>query len=303
MEYSPPPFFKRGPSLITRFAFFSILSIVLLVADARFGYLQVLRQAVAVVLYPLQRLSALPGELIERSGEFFVTQSTLRTQNQALQQQAMQNAADLQRVEALAKENDHLRQLLTMRERVARTTVAADILYAPRDPFSRRVVIDRGSQHDVKPGSAVIDRTGVIGQVTRVLPWVSEVTLITDKEQAVPIQVLRSGLRGVTFGIGYDGTLELRFMPVNADIQNGDVLVTSGIDGTYPAGLAVAMVENIDRTTGNMFAKIVVKPLAGADRSVHLLVLSQGAVNPPRPEEPNDGDVAKKGRGKGRRGG
>ena len=283
MEYSPPPFFKRGPSLITRFAFFSILSIVLLVADARFGYLQVLRQAVAVVLYPLQRLSALPGELIERSGEFFVTQSTLRTQNQALQQQAMQNAADLQRVEALAKENDYLRQLLTMRERVARTTVAADILYAPRDPFSRRVVIDRGSQHDVKPGSAVIDRTGVIGQVTRVLPWVSEVTLITDKEQAVPIQVLRSGLRGVTFGIGYDGTLELRFMPVNADIQNGDVLVTSGIDGTYPSGLPVATVSNIERNAAYAFARITCTPAAGVSSYGQVLVVGMATAPPENP--------------------
>src|SRR5687768_4466961 len=150
MEYSAPPFFQRGPSLITRFAFFSVLSIVLLVADARFGYLQVLRQSVSVVLYPLQRLTALPGELFARSGEFFVTQSTLRTENQQLQQQALQNAAELQRLEALGRENDHLRELLAMRERVGRITVAAEILYAPRDPFTRRVVIDRGSQHDVR---------------------------------------------------------------------------------------------------------------------------------------------------------
>ena len=99
-------------------------------------------------------------------------------------------------------------------------------------------MVDKGFQHGVKAGQAVVDDNGVVGQVTRVFPWLSEVTLVTDKEQAVPIQAVRSGLRGVTFGIGYDGTLELRFMPVNADIQNGDLLVTSGIDGTYPAGPA-----------------------------------------------------------------
>ena len=283
MEYSPPPFFKRGPSLITRFAFFSILSIILLVADARFGYLQVLRQAVGVVLYPLQRLSALPGELLARSGEFFVTQSTLRSENEQLQQQALLNAAELQRLEALSRENEHLRQLLAMRERVGRITLAADILYAPRDPFSRRVVIDRGSEHGVRAGVAVVDRTGVVGQVTRVFPWVAEVTLITDKEQAVPIQVLRSGLRGVTFGIGYDGTLELRFMPVNADIQNGDVLVTSGIDGTYPAGLPVAVVTNIERNAAYAFARITCTPAAGVSSYGQVLVVGTDTAPPPNP--------------------
>jgi rod shape-determining protein MreC len=283
MEYSPPPFFKRGPSLITRFAFFSLLSVTLLVADARFGYLELLRQAVAVVLYPFQRLSALPGELLHSSGEFFVTQSYLRKENDQLKQQALLDAAELQSLAALTRENEHLRQLLAMRERVGRNTIAADVLYAPRDPFSRRVIIDRGSQHGVQAGVAVIDRTGVVGQVTRVFPWVSEVTLITDKEQAVPIQVLRSGLRGVTFGIGYDGTLELRFMPVNADIQNGDVLVTSGIDGTYPAGLPVAVVSNIERNAAYAFARITCAPAAGVNSHAQLLVVGMDG---PRPANP-----------------
>lgn len=283
MEYSPPPFFKRGPSLLTRFAFFSILSLTLMVADARFGYLHVLRQAVSVVLYPLQRLSALPGAVFERSAAFFSTQSSLRVQNEELMRQALFNAAELQSMEALARENENLRQLLAMRERAGRTAVAADILYAPRDPFTRRVVIDRGTQHGVDAGMAVVDATGVIGQVTRVFPWTAEVTLITDKEQAVPIQVLRSGLRGVTFGIGYDGTLELRFMPVNADIQNGDVLVTSGIDGTYPHGLPVAVVSNIERNAAYAFARITCVPAAGVSRHAQVLVLGSDPAWPPHP--------------------
>jgi rod shape-determining protein MreC len=283
MEYTPPPFFKRGPSLVARFAFFFLLSIVLLIADARFNYLQMVRTGVSVVLYPLQVLSALPGELLERSAEFFVTASTLRTQNEQLQKQALQNAADLQRLEALGRENEHLRQLLGMRERVGRTTVAADILYAPRDPFTRRVVVDRGSQHGVTAGAAVIDHGGVIGQVTRVFPLVSEVTLITDKEQAVPIQVMRSGLRGVTFGIGYDGTLELRFMPVNADIQNGDVLVTSGIDGTYPAGLPVAVVSNIERNAAYAFARITCTPASGVSSFGQVMVVGMASAPPENP--------------------
>jgi rod shape-determining protein MreC len=280
MEYAPPPFFKTGPSLLTRFAFFSLLSISLLVADARFGYLQVLQSAVAVVIYPLQQLATLPGTLIGRIGEFFVTHAQLERDNEQLKHQSLTDAAALQDQQALVAENQHLRELLGMRERVVREALAAQIVYAPRDPFTRRVMVDKGSQAGVKAGRAVV------GQVTRVHPWLSEVTLVTDKEQAVPIQVLRSGLRGVTFGIGYDGTLELRFMPVNADIQNGDVLVTSGIDGTYPPGLPVAVVSNIERNAAYAFARITCTPAAAVSGYGQVLILSADDAFPaPAPAE------------------
>lgn len=274
MEYATPPFFKRGPSLLTRFAFFSLLSITLLVADARFGYLHVLQQAVGVVIYPVQRLATLPGALAGRVGEFFVTHARLERENEQLKRRNLQDAAALQSQQAVAAENQHLRRMLELRERIPRDAIGAEIVYAPRDPFTRRVVVDRGSRHGVKAGQAVVDHIGVVGQVTRVFPWLSEVTLVTDKEQAVPIQVLRSGLRGVTFGIGYDGALELRFMPVNADIQNGDVLVTSGIDGTYPSGLPVAVVTNIERNAAYAFARITCTPAAAVGGFGQVLILS-----------------------------
>ena len=283
MEYSPPPFFKRGPSLLTRFTFFSILSVVLLVADARFNYLQVLRQSIAAVVYPLQRLSSVPGSLVVRVGEFFVTQSQLQRENEQLRRQELLNTGAMQVGKALESENQHLRQLLGLRERLPREFIAAEILYSHRDPFTRRVVVDKGFQHGVKAGQAVIDETGVVGQVTRVFAWVSEVTLVTDKEQAVPIQSVRSGLRGVTFGIGYDGTLELRFMPVNADVQNGDLLVTSGIDGTYPPGLPVAVVSNIERNAAYAFARITCTPTAGVTSFSQVLVVSTADQVPERP--------------------
>jgi rod shape-determining protein MreC len=276
MEYSPPPFFKRGPSLLTRFTFFSLMSLVLLTSDARFSYLNSLRQVVAVVVYPLQEVSSLPASLVRQVKEFFVTQASLQRENDQLRRQNLLNAAALQNQQALAGENQHLRRLLALRERVARQFIAAEVLYAHRDPFTRRVVVDKGSQHGVIPGSAVLDDSGVIGQVTRVFAWMSEVTLVTDKEQAVPIQVLRNGLRGVTFGIGYDGTLELRFMPVNADIQNGDLLVTSGIDGTYPSGLPVAVVSNIERNAAYAFARIACTPAAGVDSYGQVMIVAAG---------------------------
>jgi rod shape-determining protein MreC len=289
MEYSPPPFFKRGPRLLTRFTFFSILSVVLLIADARFNYLQMLRQGIAAVVYPLQRLSALPGGLAGRVGDFFVTQSQLQRENEQLRLKQLQDGGSLQAQSALESENQHLRRLLGMRERVPRQFVGAEVLYAHRDPFTRKVVVDKGFQHGVKAGLAVIDENGVVGQVTRVFPWLSEVTLVTDKEQAVPIQAVRSGLRGVTFGIGYDGTLELRFMPVNADIQNGDLLVTSGIDGTYPPGLPVAVVSNIERNAAYAFARIMCTPVAGVSSYSQVLIVASAD---PFPENPATADEA-----------
>ncbi len=273
MEYSAPPFFKHGPSLLTRFTFFSLLSITLLVADARLGYLPKLRQVVGVVVYPVQRLSAVPAELSRRVSEFFVTQAELERENELLKQQNLANTAALQTQQALIAENRHLRELLAMSQRLQRSYLGAEILYSARDPFTRRVVVDKGFQHGVQEGLPVVDQVGVVGQVTRVFPWLSEVTLVTDKEQTIPIQVLRSGLRGVTFGMGYDGALELRFMPVNADIENGDVLVTSGIDGTYPPGLPVAIVSNIERNSAYAFARVTCKPAAGISSYGQVLIV------------------------------
>ena len=274
MEYSPPPFFKRGPSLLTRFTFFSLLSVVLLVADARFNYLQLARQGIAAVVYPLERLSSLPAAVTSRIGDFFVTQSQLQRDNEQLKHKQLLDGAALQAGKSLESENQHLRQLLELRERLPREFIAAEMVYSNRDPFTRRVVLDKGFQHGVKAGQAVVDEAGVVGQVTRVFPWVSEVTLVTDREQAIPIQSVRTGLRGVTFGIGYDGTLELRFMPVNTDIQNGDLLVTSGIDGTYPPGLPVAVVSNVERNAAYPFARITCTPAASVTSFTQVLIVA-----------------------------
>ncbi len=290
MEYTPSPFFKRGPSLLTRLSFFTVLSLVLLYADARFHYMESMRKVVAVVLYPLQQIADMPGDLASRVGSFFVTQAALQRENERLARETFLNAGLLQTQQALIEENRHLRDLLDMRERIGQTSVSAEILFFGRDPFSRKVIVDKGSAQGIEEGAAVVDDTGLVGQVSRAFPWTAEVALITDREQVVPVQIVRNGLRAVVFGIGYDGALDLRFMPVNADIENGDVLVTSGIDGVYPAGLPVAMVSNIERNAAYPFARITCTPSAGVNRHRQLLVLSRLA---PLPEYP----AAEAGRG------
>ncbi len=287
MEHSPPPFFRRGPTPLARLLLCSLLSVAFLVADARYGYLEGVRKVVAVIIYPLQRLGGAPRALLDTVGEFFVTQTSLRTENTKLAAQSLNDAIMLRKYAALAAENLHLRDLLGARQRFPESTIFAEVLYAGRDLFTRKIVIDKGQQHGVKPGQPVIDQIGIVGQVTRVYPWLSEVTLVTDKEQAVPVQNLRNGLRAVLGGTGNDGQLELKFIPLNADFQNGDQLVTSGIDGIYPPGLPVAEVSNVERNAAYLFARITGKPLAGVASHSQVLVLNWENKLPERPvEEP-----------------
>jgi rod shape-determining protein MreC len=283
MDTQLPPLFKRGASPLTRLVFFTLLSLLLFIADARLKYLETFRLSLSVVIYPLQKLATAPGLLLDRVSDFFATQSYLTNENASLKQQNLLNAAKLQRYQTLEEENNHLRRLLNARDGFQGNATLAEILYSGRDLFSRRIVIDKGRQDDIKPGQAVVDDIGVIGQVTRAYPFVSEVTLITDKEQTVPVEVVRNGLRAVVFGAGESGELELRYMPVNVEIQTGDELVTSGIDGTYPYGLPVAVVSRIERNAAYAFARILCTPNAGVDRYRHVLVLSS---QPQIPENP-----------------
>ena len=283
MEYSPPPFFKTGPTPLVRLLIFAVLSLAFLVADVRFSYLETLRQVAAVVVYPLQRIAAAPAGIARRIGDFFTTHGSLREENARLKQENFENAALLLQLKALQAENRQLRELLAARERLAIELVAVEVLYAARDPFSRKLVIDRGSQQGVHPGQPVVDDRGLVGQVTRAYPWLAEVTLVSDKGQFVPVQNVRNGLRAVLSGTGGDGALELRFIPLNADFESGDELVTSGIDGVYPPGLPVAKVASIERSADQIFARVTCTPLAGVANYAQLLVVSGSRELPPRP--------------------
>jgi rod shape-determining protein MreC len=284
MEHSPPPFFNRGPAPLVRLAFFASLSLALLVLDARFRYTESVRSVLALAVYPLQILATMPAALGERLSGYFASQTQLRDENAELRSKLLAASQSAQRFEAAQAETQQLRRLIGAAERLPLKSLPAEILYNGRDPYSRKVVIDKGSQHGVRAGSPVVDEAGVLGQVTRAHALAAEVTLLTDKDQAIPVQLVRNGLRAVAFGAG-SGMLELRFMAANAEIQNGDRLVTSGIDGTYPPGLPVATVARVERDAAYAFARIVCQPAAGVESGRYVLVLANEARQAAPPEE------------------
>jgi rod shape-determining protein MreC len=300
MDYQPPPFFSRGPAPLVRLGFFVSLAVLLMVLDARFRYAESIREIVALIAYPLQRVSLAPSELLGAAADFFTTQVALKQENDRLKTKDLLEASELLTLESLRAENAQLRRLFDARERLPRPATLAEILYQGRDPFSHKVIIDKGSRQGIEAGQAVIDDIGVVGQVTRVHPWIAEVTLVTDKEQRTPVEVVRNGLRAVVYGGGDKGTLDLSYTATNADVQADDLLVTSGIDGTYPPGLPVAKVSKIERDAAYSFAKITCVPTAGTDQNRQVLVLSREAnlPAPPAEAEPRAGPAPKQKRPK-----
>lgn len=292
-----PQFFRHGPGPLARLVFFALLSLLLMALDTRFKYLPEIRQTIAVVIYPLQRLAQVPAVIYDRMSGLFISQ-ILVDEITHLRQRHLIDQGQLQRLLALKAENVQLRKLLEVGQQAENKATMAEILYVPHDPFSRKVILDKGSQNDIQPGQIVVDDVGVVGQITRVYPWLSEVTLITDKDHSVPVQLVRSGLRSMVSGTGEDGTLELRYLAANADIQNGDLLVTSGIDGIYPPGLPVALVSKIESNAAYAFARITCTPAAGVNRNRQVLVLSPLLPVPERPVESVETKPEDKKRGK-----
>ena len=281
MEYSPPPFFKQGPSANARLAFFALLAIALLVIDARTSMLTTIRQGIGAALYPLQRTVLVPRDSARILGDYFGGISRLRDERAELARIEAANARTLLQVEQLAAENSQLRRTLEMRERLAIRSVIGEVLYETRDPYTHRVVLDRGLQHGIALGQPVIDATGVIGQVTLVLPLSCEVTLISDGSTTLPVELSRTGQRAISFGGPNPGRLELRYLPTNSDVVTGDLVVTSGLGGVFPPGLPVGRVESFQREGGGSFASATMTPLAGVHSSHLLLVLLTERANVP----------------------
>ena len=275
LDRDPPPFFRQGPSALSKLAVCSALALFLMVADSRFKVMQPLRIALATVLYPAQWLALRPVLLYQSTSQYFSSLTAVQAEQEETNKKHNLQSQRANQVDQLSLENERLRKLLGLRARLQSPSTAAQVIYDAADPYSRKVIIDKGMADHVNLGSPVLDESGVLGQVTRVYPLVSEVTLITDRDHAIPVLNTRTGARGVAYGdvsLRADA-MELRFMAANADVTAGDLLTTSGVDGVYPPGLPVARVEKVERRVDAVFARIYCVPLAQVSGSAHVMVL------------------------------
>lgn len=284
MIRDPPPFFHRGPSPLARLTFFTLAAIALMIADHRFHALEAVRLSLAVLAHPVQQLAALPARAAGRIADYFASQEGLLRENRELRVKVLEESAMAQEAALLRAEEDHLLQMEPGRSRYAKQGIIAEVLYTARNPFTRKIIVDKGLTQGIRPGMPVIDGAGVVGQVTSVATFTSEVTLVTERDQSVPVMLVRNGLRALAVGSGKDGAIDVPFMPLSADVVQGDLFVTSGIDGTYPPGLMVARVTSVEKNAAYVFAKIVARPAAGVDNYRYVMVLPLAAPGAPRPE-------------------
>jgi rod shape-determining protein MreC len=298
LDRTPPPFFKQGTSALSKLMLCSALALFLMVADARFKVTQPVRAAIGTVLYPLQWVAMRPVQLLRNGGEYLQSLQIAQSAEAGARAKLVLQSQRANQVDQLTQENERLRKLLGLRDRITTPAQAAEVLYDAADPYTRKILIDKGLAQGVEAGSPVIDESGVLGQVTRVHPLISEVTLVIDRDHAIPVLNTRTGARSVAYGDptgAHGGSLELRFMAGNADVQEGDMLTTSGVDGVYPPGLPVAKVEKVERRADSAFARIYCSPQALVEGARHVMVLKPIAGQiPPRPAA-EDAVPAKKG--------
>jgi len=275
LERSPPPFFKQGTSALTKLIIFSFISMAMMLADQRYNIVQPARWVLSLMIYPVQWLALRPQVAWHDMGDVFEGKQDVLDNLQAAQAQLLAQSVRTVQLEQLELENRHLRELLELRQRMGTPAVAAEVLYEAGDPFTRKMVLDKGALSGMVQGSPVMDEQGILGQITRVHPLVSEITLVTDREHSMPVLNTRTGARGVAFGeSGGAPLLELRYMATNADIEIDDVLTTSGVDGVYPPGIPVAKVVKVERRADTVFARILCESLARVQGARHVMVLA-----------------------------
>lgn len=269
-----------APSHLTRFVLLSTLSVALMMLDHRGQHLEKIRAGLNTLAYPVQLIAAAPAYLFRGIGDFFTTRGTLREDNEKLLAERQALLAKLQQFDALEQENQRLRQMLVSAAVVADKAIAAELVEVSTEPFTRKIMIAKGAQDGVHVGQSVIDAHGIMGQVTQVAGNVSRVTLITDAGHAIPVLNNRSGLRAMVFGTGNPDTVKVPYLTANADIQEGDLLVSSGMGGTFPPGYPVARVTKIVNDPNEAFLAIAAKPAAQLNHGKQVLLVWRGGIAP-----------------------
>lgn len=262
---------RLGPT--ARLLIWLAIGVSCVVADSRYHALDGLRSGFSLVLQPVRQVLRAPTDIAAEISGFFVRHRDLQKQRDALLAERARLLVGVNAAQDLGRENTELRTLLQLTPRPGQQLVRASMLYRGHDWFSQRITLDQGGGAGVRAGLAVVDAEGLVGQVSRVYPGSSEVTLVSSPDHLTPVLIERTGQRGLAAGSG-QGQMELRYMPAQTDIQAGDRLLTSGIDRVYPAGIPVARVSRVLRLQSGPYLKVECVPLAGVDRSRAVLVLA-----------------------------
>lgn len=293
------PLFLQRSSKTVKVVLCVVASLVLLALEKREGA-DSLRSPLATVAYPIQRLVSAPTRTLHDLIEDNQRQTSLQDENQTLRQEILLLQGRQLQFEALERENIRLRGLLESSFKVGDQVLIAEPLSISLNPFEQMVSINKGSRFGVFRGQAVVDAHGIVGQVLRVTPYSADVVMITDPDHALPVQVNRTGLRTIATGTGSTDRLDLPYLPVNADVKEGDLLVSSGLGGVFPSGYPVAKISRINPEGGNSAGKISAIPLATLDRNHELLLVWSNTVpvsravdsameSLPKPVEPHAG--------------
>lgn len=263
---------------VTKLIGLSLVSISLMVLDTRYAAVQQVKSVVATALQPLQWVANQPVRLYEYSRSFLQSQNKLLDENQRLREENMRLQALSNQLHAQAQELKELHLLQRLQAHGIEASTTAQIISNSKDPLADKLIINRGSHHNLQVGDAVIDQNGLIGQITQVQPFSSELTLLTHSQMVIPVIVARTGVRSLLYGNGNE--VSLRYFPVDADLQKDDVLVTSGLDSVYPVGVPVAKVTAVQRASGTPYYRTTVLPLAAVNSSKYVLVLPQTELPP-----------------------
>jgi len=282
--------FTRGPSAGARVLLFSLLSIVLMSMDHRQQHVETLRNALSLLVYPVQRLVNVPADSVRWVSEQLTSKEELRTEIQGLKQENFFYRSQLRKLTVTEVENRRLRLLLQSSEDLPERTIIAELINVDADPYRHQILINKGSRQGSYMGAPVLDAEGVIGQVLHAGPLSSVVVLVTDPSHALPVQVDRNGMRGIVRGTGRYSELVLPYMQINADVEVGDLLITSGLGGRFPRGYPVGRVSHISQDPGQPFLRVVAQPTADLDRVREVLLLMAPPKPPAVPNEQVDTD-------------
>ncbi|MDH3350346.1 MAG: rod shape-determining protein MreC [Gammaproteobacteria bacterium] len=278
----------RIPALGIRVLLLMAASILLMVLDHRQNHLDALRKAIGAAVYPIQIVVDAPFRLWEWLREGTSDRGELRLEVSRLQAERLLTNARLQRLSALEAENARLRELLEARSQVRDEIRVAEIMAVDANPYRHNIVIDIGEREGAYDGQAIVDASGVVGQIIKTGLTTSQAMLISDPSHSLPVEVNRNGLRTIASGTGEFGRLDLPFITNNADIRPGDLLVTSGLGGAFPAGYPVAVVDTVNRIPQEPFADVTAVPAASLDQVREVMLIWSSTANLQDKEEPAD---------------